>query len=93
MLTINDVQLKINDMSNKYFRGTPRIHVNRLSAELQATKEEVLPHLDELDKQGVITFHATLHDIFSLSQKVNDEGKGEVFGNRTQLSHFNDRED
>jgi len=75
MPTLNEVHFKIQDISSKYYSGAPRIHVSHLMAELKATKEDILSHLDELEKQGFICYHATLHDIFSLSAKAQDDNR------------------
>ncbi len=73
MLTLNEVHRKIEEISSKYYSGTPRIHVRNLMDELNAPKEEIIQHLNELDTQGVITFHVSLHDIFSLSARQAGE--------------------
>ncbi len=68
MLTVNDVRLKIQDISSKYHSGAPQIHISHLMDALNVTKGELASHLDELHKQGLITFYdEPLKHTFSLS--------------------------
>ncbi len=93
MLTINEVHHKINDISNKYNSRMPSIHVNNLVNELNTTKQEIIPHLHQLDKEGIITFHPSLHDIFSLSSKATDENRVEPLLLQNIAPDFDERED
>ncbi len=73
MLTIQDVRFKIQDICNEYVSGNPPIHLHSLAAELKTTEQEIIPHLDQLHAQGVITFHDPVTDTFSLIGKNMEE--------------------
>lgn len=66
MLTVNDVRFKILDICNEYHTENPSIHVPSLIFDLNSTKEELIPHLETLHSEGVITFSDPINDTFSL---------------------------
>jgi len=73
MLTVNDVRFRIQDICNEYLAGTPFIHVPSLVAELHSTKEEIIPHLEALHNEGMISFYDREKDTFILAGKSRDE--------------------
>jgi len=73
MLNVDNIYSKIQDISRKCPSGNPSIPIQSLTSELKTTKEEIIPYLDELHTQGIITFYDPLKGAFSLIGKSMEE--------------------
>jgi DNA-binding MarR family transcriptional regulator len=69
MITAKKILRKIQEISMHYLSGTPPIDINGLTQELQASKEEVLPVLKELEKRKIISFYSSAADAIKLTVK------------------------
>lgn len=69
MIRAREILVKIQEISRHYLSGRPPIALSGLTEELQASKEEILPALKELEREQLISFYPTSADAIKLTPK------------------------